>query len=70
MKIRNERDAMFYAERMKHYQRFYEPVKKLKEEGFTMKEISIKLDIAMHTVSYLFKKIDKEVNDQLNEDEG
>lgn len=69
MKIRNERDALWYAERMKRYQLFYEPVKKLKEEGFTMKEIAAKLDVAMHTVAYLWRKIDKEVDDQLK-DEG
>lgn len=67
MKNRNERDAWLYAERMKRYRLFYEPVKKLKEEGFTMKEIAAKLDVAMHTVAYLWYKIDKEVNDQLKD---
>ena len=32
-----------------------------------MKEIAVKLDVAMHTVAYLWYKIDKEVNDQLKD---
>lgn len=44
----------------KHREEFGERVRKLKEQGFSMKETSKELDISMHMVSSLWQEFKEE----------